>query len=230
MSTPDVPTTPPTPPTPPPPPPTPPSPASPYPVQLDVEYAGDGRNRLTVFFRIILAIPVLILLGWFQGGSFDTDNWSVFLTGVGFIFVPTVALLLFRHRYPRWWFDFNVNLLALLSRATMYIYLLRDEYPSTEDRQALDLKIPYPDAKTELSRGLPLIKWLLAIPHIIVLALLGIVTFFVIIISWFAILFTGRLPKSMHDFLVGYMRWAARVYCYAVLLTTDRYPPFRLSP
>jgi hypothetical protein len=229
MSTPDTPATPPASPTPPTPP-APPQGGAPYPVQLDIEYAGDGRNRVTVLFRIILAIPVLILIAMFQGGNVDADNLSLILYGTGFIFVPTVILLLFRHRYPRWWFDFNVNLLALFTRVTMYVYLLRDEYPSTEDRQALDLKIPYPDAKSELSRGLPLIKWLLAIPHYIVLALLGIVVFFVVIIAWFAILFTGRLPQGLHDFLVGYTRWSARVYCYSILLTTDRYPPFRLSP
>jgi hypothetical protein len=204
-----------------------PSPA-PYPVQFDVEYAGDGRNRVTVLFRIILVIPALILLGLFQQGV-SSSSWSVALSGAGFLFLPTLLLLLFRHRYPRWWFDFNVNLLALFQRVTAYLYLLRDEYPSTEDRQAVDLQIPYPDAKTELSRGLPLVKWLLAIPHVIILAILAIVTFFAILIGWFAILFTGRLPRSIHDFLVGYMRWSARVYCYAILLTTDRYPPFRLG-
>lgn len=214
------------------PPTTPPAPAAPasapYPVQFDVEYAGDGRNRVTVFFRIILVIPALILLGLFQQGV-STSSWSVALSGAGFLFLPTLLLLLFRHRYPRWWFDFNVNLLALFQRVSAYLYLLRDEYPSTEDRQAVDLKIPYPDAKTELSRGLPLVKWLLAIPHIIILAILAIVVFFAIIVGWFAILFTGRLPRSIHDFLVGYLRWSARVYSYAILLTTDRYPPFRLS-
>ena len=155
----------------------PPAPADPYPVQLDVEYPDRPLNRVTTFFRLLLAIPVLILLELFvqSASSFSPDGAGAqTATAVGgFLFLPTLLLLLFRHRYPRWWFDFNVNLLAFTNRVAIYLYLMRDEYPSTEDRQALNLRVPYPDAKTELSRGLPLVKWLLAFPHYVVLFFLG---------------------------------------------------------
>jgi len=207
-----------------------PSGPAPYPVDLDVRYPDQPRNRATAFFRLILAVPVLILLGMLtQQTSTDLSAANAASLAGGFVFLPTLLLLLFRHRYPRWWFDFNVQLLAFLNRVSMYLLLLRDEYPSTEDRQALDLRVPYPDAKTELSRGLPLVKWLLAVPHYIVLGVLSIGVLVAVIIAWFAILFSGRCPRGIHDFIVGYLRWTARVYCYAILLTTDRYPPFRLA-
>ena len=202
----------------------------PYPVQFDVDRPEGPRNRATVFFRLILAIPALILIGLFTDATTSSSDWQTYASLGGFLFLPTLLLLLFRHRYPRWWFDFNVNLLALVNRVSIYVYLLRDEYPSSEDRQAQNLRVPYPDATTQLSRWLPLVKWLLAIPHYIVLFFLGIALLVTTIVAWFAILFTGRYPQGLFDFAVGVMRWSTRVACYAVLLTTDRYPPFRLGP
>ena len=207
--------------------------ATPYPVSFDVEYPTDKRNRVTVFFRSILAIPVIVLLEMFINSSStysgDTGTQAAVTVG-GFLFLPTLLLLLFRHRYPRWWFDFNVNLLAFTMRVMMYVYLLRDEYPSTEDRQALDLMIVYPDAKQDLSRGMPLVKWFLAIPHYFIIFFLGIAVLAVTLIAWFAILFTGRYPRGLFEFTVGTLRWTTRVSAYAILLTTDRYPPFSLKP
>lgn len=206
---------------------------TPYPVDLDVEPPEGARNRVTVFFRLILAVPVILLLDLFvqYSSSYVADGGGGTTAAVlgGFLFLPTLLLLLFRHRYPRWWFDFNVQLLAFVNRVSMYVYLLRDEYPSTEDRQALNLRVVYPDARQELSRGLPLVKWLLAFPHYVVLFFLGIGLVIVWVIAWFAILFTGRYPRGLFDYTVGVMRWSTRVACYAILLTTDRYPPFRLG-
>ena len=201
-------------------------------MNLEIEYPAEKRNRITVFFRGILAVPVILLLEMFvhSSSAYSGDNSTqAFVTVGGFIFLPTLLLLLFRHRYPRWWFDFNVNLLAFTMRVMMYVYLLRDEYPSTEDRQALDLLVVYPDAKQDLSRGLPLIKWLLVIPHYVVLAFLGLAVAVVTVIAWFAILITGRYPRGMFEFTVGTLRWTIRVSAYAILLTTDRYPPFSLK-
>ncbi len=210
-----------------------PAAATPYPVALDVEYPADQRNRLTVFFRGILTVPVILLLEMFvrSSSAYSGDSSTqAYVTIGGFIFLPTLLLLLFRHRYPRWWFDFNVNLLAFTMRVFIYVYLLRDEYPSTEDRQALDLMVVYPDAKQDLSRGMPLVKWLLAIPHYFILGFLGIAVLFVTLIAWLAILLTGRYPRGLFDFTVGTLRWTTRVSAYAILLTTDRYPPFSLKP
>lgn len=203
--------------------------ADPYPVQLDVTYPEGPRNRLTVLVRIILVIPIAIVLALLTGQtSSEVDGGDAAAVAGGIIFLPTLLLLVFRQRYPRWWFDFNAQLYAFIIRVSMYALLLRDEYPSTEDRQALDLRIPYPDA-TRLSRWLPLVKWLFAVPHYIALAVLWLVVLIAVVIAWFAILITGRCPRGIHDLVVGVLRWNARVWCYAFLLTTDRYPPFRLA-
>jgi hypothetical protein len=144
----------------------------------------------------------------------------------GIVFLTTVLMLLFRQKYPRWWFDWNLALTRFSTRVAVYLALLRDEYPSTDGEQAVHLQIPYPDARQELNRWLPLVKWFLAIPHYVVLWFLSIAVFFCVIIAWFAILFTGRYPRSLFDFVVGVFRWWLRVAAYAFLLTTDRYPPF----
>ena len=141
-----------------------------------------------------------------------------------------LVMILFRQKYPRWWFDWNLELLRFTNRVGAYLFLLRDEYPSTDAEQAVHLEMPYPDAQRELNRWLPLVKWLLAIPHYIVLFFLAIAAIVVVIIAWFAILFTGRYPQGLFDFVVGTMRWALRVVGYAFVMVTDRYPPFSLNP
>ena len=208
------------------------TPAS-YPVQFDVDYPDRPLNRLTTFFRLILIIPIVIVLSLVSGQGPTIPMGStrvVFITAGGFLFLPVLLLILFRRKYPRWWFDWNLELLRFGNRVGTYIALLRDECPSTDEQQAVHLDIRYPEAERELNRWLPLVKWLLAIPHYIVLFLLSIVTLFVVIISWFAILFTGRYPPTLFDFVVGFLRWQNRVTAYAILLATDTYPPFRLGP
>jgi Domain of unknown function (DUF4389) len=200
--------------------------APPYPLTFSVDYPDRELNRVTTGFRIILAIPVLLLLALFGAGRFGGHPLGVGLL----LFLPVLALLVLRHKYPRWWFDFNLQLARLEARIYAYVLLLRDEYPSVEQEQAVRLDIVYPDAKNELNRWLPLVKWLLAIPHYIVLIFLYIAVVVVVIIAWFAILFTGRYPRGMFDFVVGVVRWALRVGAYAFLLVTDRYPPFSLAP
>jgi hypothetical protein len=205
----------------------------PYPVQFSVDYPDRLLNRLTTFFRIIVIIPIAIVLGAVAGGSYNYEmngaTYGVFGTG-GLLFLAPLLMILFRQKYPGWWFDWNLNLLRFSNRVGVFLTLLRDEYPSTEEEQAVHLDIAYPDARNDLNRWLPLVKWLLASPHYIILLFLGIVLFFVVIIAWFAILFTGRYPRSLFDYVVGVIRWSNRVTSYAFILTTDRYPPFRLSP
>ena len=196
--------------------------APPYPLTFSVDYPDRELNRVTTGFRIILAIPLLLLLALFAR-SYPASAGLL-------LFLPVLALLVLRHKYPRWWFDFNLQLVRLEARIYSYLFLLRDEYPSVDEEQAVQVDIVYPDAKNDLNRWLPLVKWLLAIPHYIVLVFLYIAAGVVVIIAWFAILFTGRYPRGMFDFVVGVLRWSLRVAAYAFLLVTDRYPPFSLTP
>ena len=199
-----------------------------YPVQLTVDYPDRPLSRLSSFFRILLAIPILIVLGTIGGEAGENARDEDWAAG-GLLFLAPMLMILFRQKYPRWWFDWNYELLKFGNRVAAYLALLRDEYPSTDEEQAVLLRIPYPDATVDLNRWLPLVKWLLAIPHYVVLILLGLAALLVVIVAWFAILFTGRYPRDLFDFVVGVMRWAVRVEGYAFVLVTDRYPPFRLS-
>jgi hypothetical protein len=201
-------------------------PAPPYPLTFSVDYPDRELNRVTTGFRLILAIPLLLLLAVFGRTEFGGHPLSAGLL----LFLPVLALLVLRHKYPRWWFDFNLQLTRLEARIYAYLFLLRDEYPSVDGEQAVRLDIVYPDAENDLNRWLPLVKWFLAIPHYIVLIFLNIAAVVIVIIAWFAILFTGRYPEGMFDFVVGVMRWNLRVAAYAFLLVTDRYPPFSVSP
>ena len=189
--------------------------AKPYPISLTIDYPDKKMNRITTFFRLLTAIPVFIILG--------------LIAEVGLVFIPTVLMLLFLQKYPRWWFDWNLALTKFGTRVWAYLALLRDEYPSTDDERLYHIEIPYPKAEEELHRWLPLVKWFLAIPHYVVLSLLVVAALVDVIIAWFAILFTGRYPRALFDFVEGVFRWALRVVAYAFVLATDRYPPFRLS-
>jgi hypothetical protein len=186
-----------------------------YPVSLSIDYS-ERVDKLTTFFRIFTVIPIFIILALLTNGG-------------GFVFVPTLLMILFRKKYPKWWFDWNVSLTKFSTRVFSYLLLLRHEYPSTDEEQAVHIEISYPDAKVELHCGMPLVKWFLAIPHLIILCFLYIAVAICTIISWFAILFTGNYPRGLFDFVVGVIRWSLRISVYAFLLTTDRYPPFKLS-
>jgi Domain of unknown function (DUF4389) len=203
-----------------------------YPVQFDVAYPDRDLNRLTTFFRIFMLIPIAIVLGTL--GGHDYWNWGkgahVAEVGGGVLFIPVLLLIVFRQKYPRWWYDWNAELLRFTNRVFVYLALMDDTYPSTDERQSVSLELPYPDAKQELNRYLPIVKWLLAIPHLIVLVFLGLASIVCVIGAWFAILFTGRYPRGLFDFVEGVLRWSNRVSGYAFVLVTDEYPPFRLSP
>ena len=201
-----------------------------YPVQLSVDYPDRPLNRLTTFFRLFLAIPICIVAATVGGGVIGWGNWETALGVGGVLFFGPLLMILFRRKYPRWWFDWNLTLTRFSTRVTVYLALLRDEYPSTDEEQAVHLDITYPDVEEDLNRWLPLVKWLLAIPHYIVLFFLCIAAFVVVVVCWFVILFTGRYPRDLFNFVVGTMRWGLRVEAYALMLTTDRYPPFRLGP
>ncbi len=202
-----------------------------YPMSLSIDYP-EKLDKLTTLFRIFTVIPIFIILSLLTSGSGQGDGgggWSYQYAAAGLVVLPLVLMLLFRKKYPRWWFDWNLALTKFSTRVSAYLMLLRDEYPSTDEEQAVHLEIAYPDALKDLKRGMPLVKWFLAIPHYIILSFLYIAVLVSVVIAWFAILFTGRYPKGLFDFVVGVFRWSLRVAVYAFLLTTDRYPPYSLS-
>jgi hypothetical protein len=211
--------------------------ASDYPARLEIDYP-ELHDRVTTFFRVFMVIPIAIVISVLTAGAIQTQTvydkaGHVVRTSSGGItaglFLATVLLILFRQRYPRWWFDFALELARFSTRIGAYVGLLTDQYPSTVEEQSVHLQIDYPDVERDLNRWLPLVKWLLAIPHFIVLFFLSVAAFFVVVFAWFSILFTGRYPRGLFDFVVGVARWSLRVQAYAFLLVTDRYPPFSLT-
>jgi hypothetical protein len=203
-----------------------------YPATLAIDYPDRPLNRLTTFFRIFTLIPIAIILALVNSGTIDfreMNGWDWQYAAGGILFLATLLMILFRQKYPRWWFDWNIALVKFSTRVGAYIGLLTDVYPSTDEEQSVHIEIPYPDVPKELNRWLPLVKWFLAIPHYIVLACLAIAAVVCVVIAWFAILFTGRYPRGLFEFVVGVSRWSLRVAAYAFLLTTDRYPLFSLD-
>ena len=200
-----------------------------YPVQFDVDFPARPLDRLTTAFRIIVAVPILFLIGILTSDIVDGRHHmtATLASGASLLFLPLLLMILFRQKYPRWWFDWNINVLRFSNRVTAYLALLDDRYPSTDEEQSVHLNFAYPDAR-RLNRWLPLVKWLLAVPHYVVLFFLGIAAVVAIILAWFAILFTGTYPRSLFDFVVGVLRWGNRVTGYAFALATDQYPPFSL--
>ena len=205
-----------------------------YPVNLEIDYPLKS-NRLTALFRIFLVIPISIVYTLLTSsvsdiGSSANGDTSIYSYGiVGSLFAATAVMILFRQRYPKWWYNFNLELNRFNTRVASYLFLLTDKYPSTEEQQSVHLEINYPDAKKDLNRFLPLVKWFLAIPHYIVLGFLGLAAALATLIAWLSILFTGRYPRSLFDFVVGVFRWSIRVFAYMAILTTDKYPPFSLK-
>lgn len=194
-------------------------------VRLEVDYP-ETLDRMTTFFRILWAIPIFIILSLLSGSGAGEHAGIGVGAGLG---IATALMIVFRQKYPRWWFDFALELGRFSARVGAYVLLLTDSYPSTDEAQSVHVDLDYPDVENDLNRWLPLVKWLLAIPHYIVLSVLFLGVVIVTVIAWFAILFTGRYPQSLFDYVVGTMRWATRVWAYMGLMLTDEYPPFRLG-
>jgi hypothetical protein len=205
-----------------------------HPVRFSVEYPDRSLNRLTTGLRIFTVIPIAIVLGTiggYTGGGYDGGGAgsTIAAGGTGLLFLPPLLMIVFRQKYPRWWYDWNLELLRFTNRVGTYLALMSDRYPSTDEHQWVRLDFPYPDAGRELNRWLPLVKWFLAIPHYIALFFLYLAGIVLVIGAWFAILFTGRYPRGIFDFVEGVIRWHNRVVGYAWILVTDRYPPFSMS-
>ena len=208
---------------------------APYAARLNVDYP-EHLDRLTTLFRLIWIIPIGIILSLLTATGNETvvteTGKQVVRNGGGIssgLWLAVLLMIVFRVRYPRWWFDFTRELTRFGARVGAYFALLTDRYPSTVEEQAVHLEIDYPDAARDLNRWLPLVKWLLAIPHYLVLVVLWPAALVAVVVAWFAILVTGRYPTALFDFVVGVARWSLRVDAYAFLLVTDRYPPFSLD-
>ena len=204
-----------------------------YALTFSVDYPDRSLDRLTTFFRIFTVIPIALVAATVSGATYSYDTATATTTiaaAGGLLFAAPLLMILFRKKYPRWWFDWNRELLRFQARVGAYLALLSDQYPSTDEQQYVHLEVDYPNVETDLARGMPLVKWFLAIPHYIVLFFLYIAAFVCLVIAWFAILFTGRYPRSLFDFVVGVGRWHLRVAAYMFILVTDKYPPFSLEP
>ena len=201
-----------------------------YPLTFSVDYPDRELNRLTTFFRLFMLIPIAIVLATVAHVTVGEagDKGGDFVTAGGLLFAGPLLMLLFRKKYPAWWADWNRELIRFTNRVYIYWYLMDDTYPSTDEQQSVHLDFATPNGE-ELSRGLPLVKWFLAIPHYVVLLFLHIAAFFVTVFAWFAILFTGRYPQGAFNFVEGVFRWSNRVVAYAFILVTDEYPPFSLE-
>jgi hypothetical protein len=202
-----------------------------YPVQLTVDYPDRPLSRTSSAFRLLLALPVLAVLLAVSGGGLGWSGGTedVLAGAGGALFLGPLLMIVFRRKYPRWWFDWNVELQRFTSRVVVYLALMDDRYPSTDEQQSVHLDYAYPDVERDLSRWAPLVKWLLVIPHLVVLLVLWVATVIVVVAAWFAILITGRYPRRLFRFVEGVLRWDQRVIAYALVLTTDRYPPFTLA-
>ena len=203
-----------------------------YPVRFSVDYPDRQLNRATSGFRIFVAVPIILLLAAVSGGAWEWSQGSgkTSIAGAGgLLFFGPLLMILFRQKYPRWWFDWNLELQRFTNRVGAYVALMDDRYPSTTDQQSVHLDYDYPDVPRDLNRWLPLVKIFMAIPHFIVMGLLDLAALFTVIFAWFAILFTGRYPRRSFDFVEGVFRWNNRVIGYAVTLVTDQYPPFSLA-
>jgi hypothetical protein len=208
-----------------------------YPVSLSIDYPDRALNRVSSALRIFAVIPIAIVLGAIGGYSAQWGGSgggarasTIVVGGTGLLFLPPLLMIVFRQKYPRWWFDWNLALLRFVNRVGAYVALMDDRYPSVEDEQAVHLDFAYPDARDGLGRWMPLVKWFLAIPHYLVLLALSLWAIVVVIVAWFAILFTGRYPRGIFGYVEGVIRWHNRVTAYALILVTDEYPPFRLRP
>jgi len=203
-------------------PPNPPPPHQPegaYAATLSIDYPDRPLDRVSTLLRVLWIIPIGIVLS-LVGSQGATGGFA--------LAVPLLLMIVFRQKYPRWWFDFLLRLTQFETRVFAYLALMDDRYPSTDEEQSVHLDLTYPDVPRDLNRWMPLVKWVLAVPHYLAMLLLAVGSVFAVAFAWFAILFTGRYPRQLFDFVEGVFRYCLRVQAYAFLLVTDEYPPFRL--
>ena len=194
-------------------------------IETSFQVQLDNRDRATAFARVILAFPVFIFVSSFSIETFFSDNM---LQTYGLVVLPVVLALLFRGIYPSYALTFNKALFGLVNRVWAYIALLTDEYPSIEDNGVVRINYPEIDGGKTLSRGLPLVKWLLAIPLYVVGIVYSIYGFIMLVLAWINIILTGTMSETSADAIVRVTQFWNRIYGYAVILVTDEYPSFSL--
>jgi hypothetical protein len=194
-------------------------------IETQVDVTLTERNRVTAFFRIILAVPALIFVSSFApSASFSDDSLAIF---AGVLTLPAALAIVVRQVYPSYVLAFNEAVLSLQTRVDVYLVLLTDEYPSIEENDIVSVTFPEVDAK-QLNRWLPLIKWLLALPLYLVGLVYLVYAALLTLLGWFSILFTGNYPEVCAEGIVGTIAYWNRVVGYAFLLVTDEYPTFSL--
>jgi hypothetical protein len=189
--------------------------ASGYPIRYDVAYP-EHLSRWLIFVKWLLALPHYIIV-YFLALAWELVTFIAFFA------------ILFTRKYPEGLFKFSVGVQRWSVNVNAYVGLRRDEYPPFSmdaGKYPVTYEVDYPG---EMSRWLIFVKWLLIIPNVIVLLLFAIVALVLSIVAFFAILFTGKFPRSLFDFIVGVSRWSERASGYASFFT-DKYPPFSTSP
>src|SRR5687768_8542638 len=175
-----------------------------YPVQFSVDYPDRPLDRVKTLFRPVVAIPILLVLGAVSGATTlwtSADGTTAAAGAGGVLFAGPLLMIVARRKYPRWWFDWNLELQRFGSRVVAYLALMDDRYPSTDDQQSVHLDYAYPDAARDLNRWLPLAKWFLAIPHYAVLVVLNLAAVVAALGAWGAIVVTGRYPRGLFAFI-----------------------------
>jgi len=197
-------------------------------VKTIVKIKHKDRNRTTVFWRGILAFPVIIFVATFTQATFaENDSWGFGTTGV--IVIPALLAIVVRGKYPSYVLTFNHALVELSTRLAAYVLILNDKYPSIEANSKVAVLFPDVEGGKKLNRWLPLVKWFLAIPHYIVGAVYLVISLVVTFIAWIQTSITGKYPEWAGEIVLGTISYWNRVQGYMLLLVTDKYPTFRLK-
>ena len=197
-------------------------------VKTEIQIKHKDRNRTTVFWRGILAFPVVIFVAAFAQSTFsESENGAAGTAGL--IVLPTLLALLFRGKYPSYVLTFNHALIELSTRLAAYVLILNDKYPSIESNSKVSVVFPDVDGGKKLNRWLLLVKWILALPHYIVGIVYFLISLFVTVIAWVQTSITGKYPRWAGEIVFGTIAYWNRVLGYMLLLVTDKYPSFRLK-
>ena len=192
-------------------------------IETQIEIQTNNRNRKTIFFRLILSLPLFAFVYLFQ--QFSSGNeWSTLVLAL-----PVAAALIVRNVYPSWLLSFNHAVLEFGTRIAAYVLLLTDEYPTFERNPKIAVIFPDVEGGKKLNRWLPLVKWFLAIPLYIVGFVYSVFAFIALVLAWALTSLSGTFPAWAGELILNTLKFWNRVYGYAVALVTDEYPSFSLN-